>query len=88
MKKEGEVRYSLSTAEFAALAMVKPQSITAALCTKGSYHGVLPRKLPSGRLAWPSDSQDRLFAFAQDKERKASRPRPKVTKDSLPAVEV
>jgi hypothetical protein len=67
MSKEVEVRYTLSTAEFAALAMVKPQSITAALCTKGSYHGVRPKKLPSGRLAWPADSQERLFAFAEQK---------------------
>jgi hypothetical protein len=86
MGNEVEVRYSLSTAEFAALAMVKPQSITAALCTKGSYHGVRPKKLPSGRLAWPSNSQDLLFANAESKQRKVSAPKPKIKSPVTPAA--
>jgi hypothetical protein len=84
MSDEAEVRYTLSTAQLAALAMVKPQSITAALCTKGSYHGVRPRKLPSGRLVWPEDSQERLFAFAQQgNQRKSAVRKPKINRSLI-----
>jgi hypothetical protein len=78
MKNESEVRYSLSTEEFAKLAMVKPQSITASLCSKGSYHGVVPRKLPSGRLAWPENAQELLFAVAEKKAQRKPSGKPKV----------
>ncbi len=38
----------------------KPQSIRAALCRHGHWCGLRPAKLPSGQLAWPDDSVERL----------------------------
>lgn len=45
----------LSTAEFAALNHVKPQTVIARFCRTGSYFGVKPRKLKNGRLDWSDD---------------------------------
>jgi hypothetical protein len=36
------------------LNQVKPQSVRARLCRTGSYFGVKPVKLASGRLAFPN----------------------------------
>ena len=44
---------TLSTEEFAAMNMVKAQSVRARLCRFGSYFGVKPIKLMNGRTAWP-----------------------------------
>ena len=38
----------------------QPQSIIVHLCRKGSYYGLVPIKLPNGRLKWPDDSIERL----------------------------
>jgi hypothetical protein len=45
--------YPLSCAQFAKLNMVKPQTVRARVCNTGSYFGLVPRKLASGRLAFP-----------------------------------
>jgi hypothetical protein len=50
----------ISTEELAALLRLKPQSLRAALCRDGHYFGLRPRKLPNGRLLWPSDAVERL----------------------------
>ena len=42
-----------STEAFAAMHLVRPQSVRSRYCRKGSYFGVRPRKLPNGRLLWP-----------------------------------
>lgn len=43
-----------TTAEFAELYLVKPQTVLKRYCLTGSYHGITPiKKLPNGRLAWP-----------------------------------
>ena len=52
-----------STAEIAERNLVKPQTVLKRLCLTGSYFGVVPKKLPNGRLAWPlpeseSDSKE------------------------------
>lgn len=47
-----DMKYPLTTSEFAALNGIKPQSVRVHLCRAGSYFGVIPRKLASGRLAW------------------------------------
>lgn len=47
-------KFNLSAEQFAALNQVKAQSVRARLCRTGSYFGVVPLKLASGRLAWPS----------------------------------
>ena len=50
----------ISTDELAALLRLKPQSLRAALCRDGHYFGLRPRKMPNGRLLWPSDAVERL----------------------------
>jgi len=47
-------RYPLSTSEFAALNLVKAQTVRKAFCLTNSYLGVRPRKLANNRLAWPA----------------------------------
>lgn len=47
-------KYELSAEQFAALNQVKAQSVRARLCRTGSYFGVRPLKLASGRLVWPA----------------------------------
>jgi hypothetical protein len=42
-----------STEAFAALYLVKPQSVRSRYCREGSYFGSRPRKLANGRLLWP-----------------------------------
>ena len=44
----------VTTEEFARLNLVRSQSVVARLCRTGSYHGVRPTKLASGRLLWPA----------------------------------
>ena len=41
------------TEQFADLNFVKPASVRSRYCIHGSYFGVIPKKLPNGRLAWP-----------------------------------
>lgn len=45
-----------STEEFAALNLVKPQSVRSRYCREGSYFGAKPKKLPNGRLLWPVET--------------------------------
>lgn len=52
----------LSTNSLAQAIGGKPGSIRVRLCETGSYYGIKPRKLPSGRLLWPADSVERLLA--------------------------
>lgn len=53
---------TLSTEELAALIKCRPASIRTRLCETGSFHGVVPIKLPTGRLIWPGDALERLAA--------------------------
>lgn len=46
-------KHPLSCEDFAARNQVKPQSVRARICRTGSYFGVRPIKLASGRLAFP-----------------------------------
>lgn len=45
---------TLSTAEFAALNRVKPNTVRQRLCETASFYGVQPLKLASSRLLWPA----------------------------------
>jgi len=45
----------ISTAQFAARRLVKPESVVSRLCRMGSYFGVRPIKLENGRLLWPDE---------------------------------
>jgi len=42
-----------NTNEFAKEYLVKPQTVLKRFSQTGSYFGVVPVKLPNGRLAWP-----------------------------------
>lgn len=42
-----------TTEQFAFVQMVRPQSVRKRLSMTGSYFGVVPEKLPNGRLRWP-----------------------------------
>ena len=42
-----------TTAELAQLCGVNADSVRRAYCVSGSYHGLAPIKLPTGRLVWP-----------------------------------
>ncbi|KXU91083.1 DNA-binding protein [Paraburkholderia monticola] len=50
----------LTTEKLAALLGLKKQSLRKRFCQTGSYFGVVPTKLPNGRLLWPGDSIARL----------------------------
>lgn len=45
--------YHLSTNDFAEQYLVLPQSVRKRYSKTGSYHGVVPKKLPNRRLLWP-----------------------------------
>lgn len=52
-QRSGAQPYPLDTDTFGARNHVKGQSVRARLCRTGSYFGVIPIRLASGRLAWP-----------------------------------
>lgn len=45
-----------TTEQFAELLGGKPSTIRTRLCKTGSFYGIKPIKLPSGRLLWPADA--------------------------------
>lgn len=45
----------IPTSEMAAQLNMKPQSIRKQYSQNGSYFGVIPQKLPNGKLLWPGD---------------------------------
>ncbi|EKT4489924.1 helix-turn-helix domain-containing protein [Shewanella algae] len=44
---------NLTTEQFAEALHGKPSTIRTRLCKTGSFYGIKPIKLPSGRLLWP-----------------------------------
>ena len=44
----------LTTAEFATLNGIKPNTVRQHLSTRGSYYGVKPEKRANGRTYWPA----------------------------------
>jgi hypothetical protein len=42
----------LTTAEFASLERIAPQTVRKNFCLKGHHHGLVPVKLPNGGLRW------------------------------------
>ncbi|MEM5316090.1 hypothetical protein [Paraburkholderia sp. JHI869] len=51
----------LTTAELARALNITQGTIRRRLCDDGSYFGLVPVKLASGRLLWPADSLARLM---------------------------
>ncbi|MBT9496642.1 MAG: hypothetical protein IV103_05035 [Zoogloea sp.] len=61
----------MGTADLAALLQsnglsIKPESIRRAHCVNGEYLGIIPRKLPNGRLIWPGDAVRRLLSESSE----------------------
>lgn len=48
-------------AELARRALVQPQSISARICRTGTFHGLIPRRLPNRRIVFDAAAVDRLF---------------------------
>lgn len=49
-----EQSHPLTTAQFAALNRLQKQSVQARLSKTGSFYGLRPLKLASGRVFWPA----------------------------------
>jgi len=63
MQNITEYENGLTTSQLARLALTTPGNIRTRLCQTGSFFGLKPLKLPSGRLLWPADSLERLAAY-------------------------
>ncbi len=50
----------MTTEELAGQLGLKPETIRKAAAKSGSYYGIVPQKLPNGRLVWPVDALARL----------------------------
>ena len=50
----------MTNSQFAKKIGIRPESLHARICRYGSYFGVVPDKLPNGRLIWPDDAFERL----------------------------
>jgi hypothetical protein len=55
----------LTTTEFADRVKARQQTVYNHLAKGGSYYGIRPERLPSGRLAWPSNVEELLRAAVQ-----------------------
>ena len=55
----------VTTEQLAELIHGKPNSIRTRLCKTGSFYGIKPIKLPSGRLLWPASQ---IHAFLNGEE--------------------
>lgn len=54
MDKSQTANKTLNTFEFGNLNHVRAESVRTRYWLTGSYHGVVPEKLASGRLSWPA----------------------------------
>lgn len=52
----------ISTKRAAQRGSIKAQTLRAAYCRYGHYFGIVPIKLPNGRLLWPADFFERLLS--------------------------
>lgn len=62
MNRHESISQNLTTEQFAEALHGKPSTIRTRLCKTGSFYGIKPIKLPSGRLLWPSDAVHALLA--------------------------
>lgn len=49
-----------TTNEAAAVVRFRPQTVRRDYCLKGHFKGIVPVKLPGGRLLWDAEAIDRL----------------------------
>jgi hypothetical protein len=57
----------MTTNDFAYQINILGSSIHRRVCITGSYYGVVPTKLPNGRLDWPNDAREQLIANSSKK---------------------
>jgi hypothetical protein len=62
-----EVSGGFSTELFAGSIGLKPASLRVHLCRHGSYYGLVPERLPNGRLLWPINSIEKLKELGRAK---------------------
>ena len=62
MNIHNPINHNLTTEQFALVLQGKPSTIRTRLCKTGSFYGIKPIKLPSGRLLWPADAVQALLA--------------------------
>ncbi|MGO2332539.1 MULTISPECIES: hypothetical protein [Pseudoalteromonas] len=62
MKLKTSYQKNLTTELLANELHCKPNTIRTRLCKTGTFHGIKPIKLPSGRLLWPADAVQALLA--------------------------
>jgi len=55
-----------TTAQFAELNGIKPETALRSYCQKGSYFGVVPKKRSNGRLIWRLISLEKSAADNQE----------------------
>lgn len=52
----------LTTEEFVEPLKVKPSTARRGFCVRGHYMGVIPKKLPNGRLLWSRQARNRILS--------------------------
>jgi hypothetical protein len=57
-----DFQQNLTTEQFAEALQGKPSTIRTRLCKTGSYYGIKPVNLPSGRLLWPAADVEALIS--------------------------
>ena len=62
----------LPTESFVKPMDVKPSTARRSLCVNGHYLGIVPIKLPNGRLLWPKSKRDKLLAASVAKQSHAA----------------
>lgn len=54
-----------TTPELARHCGITAEGLRVHLCKRGSYYGLIPERMPNGRLLWPADSMERLKALGR-----------------------
>ncbi len=57
----------MTTNDFADQINILGSSIHRRVCITGSYYGVVPTKVPNGRLDWPDDARAQLITVRNEK---------------------
>lgn len=63
-----EYRDGISTTRLSEIALTTPGNVRVRLCQTGSFYGIKPLKLPSGRLLWPANALERLAGCRSEKK--------------------
>lgn len=68
---EAKQSTKISTEQFAEEIGIKAQSVRVRLCETGSYFGIIPTKLPNGRLRWPENPHKLLSSYIKPNDSSA-----------------